>query len=87
MTPYIISVFFNTSKNGQDIMLFYRTNRIDKLQQFEQEVLSKAQNKQLGGMHTMSGNNILTPEDLKHEDPYFEKFKTINTINEYINLL
>lgn len=87
MKPYIISVFVNTSKDGQDIMLFYRTNRIDKLQQFEQEVLAKAGNKQLGGMHTMSGDNILTPEDLKHEDPYFEKFKVINTIDKYVNLL
>lgn len=87
MKPYIISIFVNTNKNGQPIMLFYRTNRIDKLQQFEQKVLTKAGNKQLGGMHTMSGNNILTPEDLKHEDPYFEKFKVINTINEYISLL
>lgn len=87
MKPYIISIFVNTSKDGQDIMLFYRTNCIDKLQQFEQEVLIKADSKQLGGMHTMSGNNILTPEDLKHEDPYFEKFKVINTINEYVNLL
>lgn len=87
MKPYIISVLVNTSKNGQDIMLFYRTNHIDKLQQFEQEVLVKAENKQLGGMHTMSGNNILTPEDLKHEDPYFEKFKVIDTIDEYISLL
>lgn len=87
MKPYIISVFVNTSKDGQDIMLFYRTNHIDKLQQFEQKVLAKAKNKQLGGMHTIPGNNILTPEDLKHEDPYFEKFKTINTINEYVSLL
>lgn len=41
MKPYIISIFVNTSKDGQDIMLFYRTNCIDKLQQFEQEVLIK----------------------------------------------
>lgn len=87
MKPYIISVFVNTNKNGQDIMLFYRTNRINKLQQFEQKVLAKAGDKQLGGIHTMSGNNILTPEDLKHEDPYFEKFKVINTIDKYVNLL
>lgn len=68
-------------------MLFYRTNCIDKLQQFEQEVLVKAGNKQLGGMHTMSGNNILTPKDLKHEDPYFEKFKVIDTIDKYVSAL
>lgn len=68
-------------------MLFYRTNRIDEIQRFEQEVLTKAGNKQLGGMHTMSGNNILTSEDLKHEDPYFEKFKVIDTIDKYISLL
>lgn len=80
MKPYIISVFVNTSKDGQDIMLFYRTNCIDKLQQFEQEILVKAGNKQLSGIHTMSGNNILTPKDLKHEDPYFKNLKLLTLL-------
>lgn len=86
-TNYFATAIVNTAKNGQDIMLFYCTTEYGQLQKFETSVLKKTGNKQLGGIHVFSGDTINSAQVLQQVDPYFAKFKVIDTIEHYVELL
>lgn len=80
----IISVFVLDLSN-EHIMLFHCSNSIKEFQDFEQHVVNRLTDEELGlgGSHVIGNEHIRTPDDLKAYDSFFTPYKPIFTVEEY----
>lgn len=80
----IISVFILDLSN-EHIMLFHNSSSIKEFQDFEQHVVNRLTDEELGlgGSHVIGNDHIETPDDLKEYDPFFIPYRPVYTIKEY----